>query len=222
MISRINDVMASRILPKLQELPENVFSNDFTFWVAGGACIKEDTDLDLFSPDGWKNKYNSKDLLEISVTPNASTYKANGQLVQFCSYTKASLQELLKSFDFAHCQIGCVVKQIAAGIFCIESVEWTQEYTDSRLLGTTWFTSSEYPLSSLLRVNKYVSQGLLPRGSALYSTIAILTRIIERGFKDYKDFKEQLDAVDLGLLPEELAQLEKTDLLKLYELLLKN
>ena len=47
----------------------------------------------------------------------------------------------------------------------------------------------------------------------------ILGDIVERGFHDYQDFKDQLDAVDLGLLTEDFKQVDNADLMKLFELL---
>ena len=67
----------------------------------------------------------------------------------------------------------------------------------------SYFTSSDYPLSSLIRLQKYVERGKFAGKSWIWDAIKILTAIIRRGFEDYEDFKDQLDAVDLGLLPED-------------------
>ena len=53
------------------------------------------------------------------------------------------------------------------------------------------------------------------------AVINILANIIQRGFKDYDDFKDQLDAVDLGLLEEDYKD-AKEDFLKLFEMLNKS
>jgi chromosomal replication initiation ATPase DnaA len=55
--------------------------------------------------------------------------------------------------------------------------------------------------------------------------LKIVHDIIERGFKGYEDFKDQLDAIDLGMVPDDIEQLqtkEGTDMLRnLFKLLAK-
>jgi len=50
--------------------------------------------------------------------------------------------------------------------------------------------------------------------------LTILHDIVDRGFADYNDFKNQLDAVNLGLVPEDLDGC-KDILRKLFDVLLK-
>ena len=56
----------------------------------------------------------------------------------------------------------------------------------------------------------------------LMETLKVLRDIVSRGFTDYEDFKDQLDAVDLGLLPEDIKQLDNDVLMDLFELLRKD
>ena len=56
--------------------------------------------------------------------------------------------------------------------------------------------------------------------SYIPAVINILTNIIKRGFNDYDDFKDQLDAVDLGLLEEDYKE-AKEDFRELFEILNK-
>ncbi len=76
------------------------------------------------------------------------------------------------------------------------------------LLQKTFFVGSEYPLSSLIRLVKYAKRGLYPaRRDYLADMLRILTAVVERGYSDYEDFKDQLDAIDLNYEGEEVAGL---------------
>lgn len=167
-----------------------------------------------------------KERLVFSASANALTFEtSDGITVQFCSYYKASLEDLVDSFDFAHIQVGAELALVFGDVFdCFvdgtETVTYfTEAWTASRSLGTSEFVGSEYPLSSLIRLAKYTERGWFGRGGFIAETIRILVAIIERGFTDYEDYKDQLDAVDLGLVPEELSELEFAELYRLFELL---
>lgn len=76
------------------------------------------------------------------------------------------------------------------------------------MLQKTFFVGSEYPLSSLIRLVKYAKRGLYPkRRDYTADILRILTAIIERGYSGYEDFKDQLDAIDLGYEGEETVAL---------------
>jgi len=67
---------------------------------------------------------------------------------------------------------------------------------------------------------KYYHYGQISNGKAIFSILRAITDVINRGFKDYEDFKNQLDAIDLGLVARD--QDEKDSLYELYELLRKD
>ena len=122
---------------------------------------------------------------------------------------------LLSSFDFAHIQVGIHVEiewepgdpedGSGYGYSNITAVKYTPEWELAHLAQTTWYTGSEYPLSSLLRTTKYFQRGAYAKKHEYKKDILnILNDIISRGYKDYQDYKDQLAAIDLLLLePEE-------------------
>ena len=71
-------------------------------------------------------------------------------------------------------------------------------------------------MSSLIRLLKYYERGVINKGNAISSIVEIITQISSRGFNGYSDFKDQLDAVDLGLLPDDSDQIQYTALTTLY------
>ena len=153
----------------------------------------------------------------ICETRNALTVNLSGQVLQFCNYSKPTVQQLIESFDFAHIQIGAVVHICwdpgdpedgggYAGSF-VQSVWMTDDYKAAHIIGTTWYTGSDYPLSSLVRCIKYAQRNTYANKFEYKADILkILGDIINRGYRDYADFKDQLAAVDLLLLEEQESQ----------------
>lgn len=206
----------NRLKARLKAIADSGHLRGKKVWVAGGALIRDNNDVDIFPVGGWPEGFLSslsincpKDV--VFKSPNAITLNINNNLYQLCKYTKPTLMELLQSFDFAHCQIGASVDFCDNGIFHISELSWTEAYEQSRISN----------LSSLIRTTKYKNSGILTKGDYIRATIDALVGVIERGFKDYNDFKDQLDAVDLGLLPEELEEVERASLIKLFQLLKK-
>lgn len=158
---------------------------------------------------------------------NALTFDCNGTRVQFCDYYHPSLSKLLQSFDFAHIQVGALLNlsyrdssddNEPPSVFLNDiEVLYTTDYVRSRIRGTTWYTlfqeyepeedcdtddtvaalEQAYPLSSLLRSVKYKERGLMTKSQYADTVIRILCTLIRRGFRDYNDFKQQLNAIDL-------------------------
>lgn len=159
----------------------------------------------------------------LAKTKNAITVEYQNNKLQFCNYTKDNLHSLIKSFDFAHIQIGAkiVIKDFKQ--LQVEEIYYTPQYLTAALSQSTQFVGSEYPLSSLVRIIKYSKRGDFKGKSYMIAVMKVLTSIIQRGFKDYEDFKDQLDSVDLGLLPEDFADLQDSDFLAtLFKLLRKD
>lgn len=147
-------------------------------------------------------------------THNALTVNLSGQVLQFCNYSKPTVAQLIESFDFAHIQIGAVIHicwspgspEDGGGYLnsYIQSVWITDNYKTAHILGTTWYTDSDYPLSSLLRCIKYAQRNTYANKFEYKADVLrILSDIINRGYADYADFKDQLAAVDLLLLEEQ-------------------
>lgn len=110
--------------------------------------------------------------------------------VQFCDYSQPTPMQLVESFDFAHVQVGIVVE-----LGVVKDVVFTEDYLVARSLNTTWFTGTEYPLSSLIRLSKY--RHLLNALQHRLCVIQIVNEIIKRGYTGFDDLRDQLDAIDL-------------------------
>ena len=122
----------------------------------------------------------------------------NRQVVQFCRYCRPSLEELVKSFDFTHIQAGITFPGYGDGpnsgdAYC------TEGFIAAALTRSTEYVASEYPFSSIVRVGKYLARGRLTRVGAAKAVAKALADFLRRGFRDYADFKDQLDAIDLSL-----------------------
>ena len=127
---------------------------------------------------------------------NARTVKHDDDTYQYCAYRKP-FHKLIESFDYAHVQVGAKLNLKTEKI---DEVYFTDAYLNYLLTGKTCFTSSEYPLSSLLRAEKYKRYEVLSASEFRECVLVALGDVIQRGFDDYEDFKTQLQAVDLLLL----------------------
>lgn len=187
------------------------------FWVAGSSLLRPTpNDYDIYSSIGFdfndiKNRAKSFDNVHVLwESRNALTLIINGTKVQFCNYRKHTLQELIDSFDFAHVQIGITVsiewepgkpedgsgfKHVVYG-----KIQTTQNWCNAMFEQESKYTYSEYPLSSLLRVHKYRQRDWLSAYQSKTCILKTLTDVLQRGYRDYDDFKDQLLAVDLRLL----------------------
>jgi len=206
--------LLKRVRPILNELYK-ILGSDFTLFIAGNSLNKnepndfdlyagEDSEFDLLAIKEYSMKHSNCEY--ITDTKNALTIKINGLVVQFCKYKKFTLQELVDSFDFAHIQIGASL--IADnGMFIIDEVYYSENWEKAKILETTFYTEPEietsYPLASLLRCFKYKERGDFGDKSYIAAVLTILKQLVSRGFEDYDDFKDQLEAVDLQLLNEE-------------------
>lgn len=211
-MTNINDYIFKR-LKRNVDFTWLAFLLEDDFYIAGNSLNSSNpNDIDIFPAsknqfDGVYRKVNKASELDkiLSDTKNAITVKHNGTIYQFCNYYHESLEKLVLSFDFSHIQIGIKIKLDRD---FTENVKYelfmSDEYKNSKIIGDTQYSKSEYPLSSLIRTFKYFKRGDFSGKSYIVSVISIITDIVERGFKDYEDFKDQLDAVDLGLLPDDL------------------
>ena len=217
----VRDIITKRagaIAARLRPLFENRTTR--MFYIAGGSLSRCIADVDIFpvGDDAFADVI--KECKVVFQSRNATTIEFDPWPVQFCTYKRASLAELIASFDFAHIQIGATI-QADGKYLTVQEVTWTEAYVQAHAAQTTWFTGSQYPLSSLLRAEKYFRKGVLTRGAYVRAILETLPEIIERGFANWDDFKDQLDAVDLGLLPEELAECESASIRKLFKQLCK-
>lgn len=184
---------------------------DEQFILAGGAlCGDAVNDFDIYPVRGHafsidsicaKASETAIDRWEtISYTKNALTIrlKKSGQIVQFCRYMKNSLNELVDSFDFSHIQAG--VRFPGRGAWPNpDGVYFTDAFVVASVSRSTEYVGSEYPLSSIIRCAKYHKRGRLTRVEVGKSVLNAMKDMLCRGFEDYDDFKDQLDAIDLGM-----------------------
>ena len=210
----------------ISKIPLNAFGGFPFLYLAGNSLNAVRGDLDLFPrqtdghfpldlwkkfPEGWK---------PVANTRNATTMVGpNHVVLQLCNYLRPSLSQLVRSFDFAHIQVGVSFSTLDSRI---DDVYFSDEWLEFRALGDSKFTGSGYPLSSLIRLMKYRSRRDISRGRAIASALEIVEAIVKRGFYSYADFKDQLDAVDLGLLPEEMEAISQDSLFSLYKMLTRD
>lgn len=167
---------------------------------AGSAMIPNhpinDIDIFFYSSKDYNNAVDTlKQTYKYFETLNCVTIKANYIKVQLCKYNYPTMKQLVKSFDFAHVQI-------AYDVFS-QDVTYTEQAKETFISHTTTFTGSAYPLSSLIRLNKYYERGRIKDRGLIGEVLLIFKAILERGFVDYEDFKDQLNAVDLNFFDTE-------------------
>lgn len=226
-MEEIKTVIKERMLERLKSVFSAIaiclsYDHD-SYFVAGNSCnAAAPHDFDIypwgksFDFKGIKSRVESVGGYVVIETRNALTVNISGKVIQFCNYRKSDLIELIESFDFAHIQIGVAVEidwrpgdfeddQGGYNFSTIKQVEFTDNWQRAHMLETTWYTGSDYPLSSLLRTTKYFQRGCYAKKHEYKKDIInILNDIISRGYTDYQDYKDQLAAVDLLLLePEE-------------------
>lgn len=189
------------------------------FFVAGGCMMPaEPNDVDLFVCEGHEPPACKAEV--ISRTANATTYATEPWPLQVCRYSAKTLPELLESFDFSFNQVGAEFEATPYLLQCT-AVHCTDAYVATIATGRAQFMGTKYPLSSLIRVQKYFKSGRMPRPDAIGCMLQILVEVIGRGFSDYGDFKDQLDAVDLELVEEDMRD-SHASLQELFKLLRKD
>jgi len=181
------------------------------FLLAGGALSWDDNpkDFDIYGVGG-RIDVTALNVLKLSNSRNELTTEVGGQRVQFCSYWKETPQETIEAFDFAHCQAGAVFD----GEGNLIDVVSTPAFWESEREKATWYTGSEYPLSSLMRCMKFHKRGLFKDNAHKASALQILNDIVRRGFSDENDFVDQCASIS-----ESFKFLNESDAYELYRLL---
>jgi len=184
--------------------------------IAGSSLIDfKARDIDVFPIEGEPEPGN--DPLPIYTTTNAKTYRFKGEIIQICNYRARSVEELIERFDFTGIQIGVEICRDGT-----RRLDFTPEFVMARLLNDSIYTSTtDYPLSSLMRMNKYYNRGQMSAVTYRRNIVLCLTHLIKRGFLNRDDFKNQLDAVDVAIFADDVF-IPKKELDKLFELLRKD
>ena len=167
---------------------------------AGSAMIPKheinDIDVFFYRYKDYKNAVNIiTQTYKAFETTNCVTINTNYVKIQLCKYNYSTMARLVESFDFAHVQV-------AYDVFSQEVI-YTEQAKEAFISRTTTFTGSEYPLSSLIRLNKYYKRGYISGRGLIGEVLLIFKAILERGFEDYEDFKDQLNAIDLNFFDTE-------------------
>ena len=208
-----------------------------SFYIAGGALMPpEPNDYDLF-PVGkkdfdelfkWKPDPHIGDPISSFVwdTPNALTINSEGIKIQLCKFWNESLVKTVERFDFTHCKIGAEIGRIdikGKKMFKVNDVYISEDFVRYRILGYSEYCGiheKDFPLSSLLRVFKYIKKGYI---RSTYDVIfKILEAFLERGYKDEEDFKTQLQGIDVGVEEAEQLDVNSESLKHIYFLLTGN
>lgn len=238
-MERLEKVLTSRAQRRLLPWQDLLWEAEIKhLYFAGGGLLRTVHDIDVCPPPEVASRgtgciqvlravAETKGMQIAADTKNALTITGPPGILQFCHYCHPNLRALVDSFDFAHIQVGADVNisdpTLAAQV---EEIYFTAGFLDAHALESTYFVGSAYPLSSLIRIGKFHHRGLLSRGQYIFNVLSVLTAILERGFDGYEDFKDQLDAVDLGLLPSDLSELQGDEgcemLIKLFGLLDKS
>lgn len=207
----INEIR-SRMMYRIPSALFNAIGIDHPVRIAGNSCnvdtphdidVYPGSDSDEFGEDFRLRMNNISEVDVLSTTKNAITVrmKTFPYPVQFCSYRQPTLDQLINTFDFSHVQVGVEVRHRETGILhYISDVKFTDNYMKYLLTRRSEYIHSEYPLSSLIRTFKYKERGYLDQHACKAAVLSILTDILKRGYADYDDFKDQMDAIDLGLL----------------------
>ena len=204
--SHLQDVLLRRICSRIDVSKVRSITGVKEIAIAGGSLLDaEPHDFDVYAATCGSRlnlnlvKSNAKreGWTYVTETKNALTMKdQQGRTYQFCTFCRPNPQELVAAFDFAHCQV-CVSNYGVHG-------DWKAYYTDNFLQAMaaqrTFFVSSPYPMGALCRVVKYAKYGYYGQNGRAWirDVFKILDSFVKRGFKDYDDFKDQVDSVDLG------------------------
>lgn len=223
----INTAIKARLDSRLKNLYSAIailLSYEHTDYIIAGNSLNavKPNDFDIYPDDSTfdfkaiKKRIPSFDnAYVVYESRNALTINLDGHVLQFCDYSKHTVAQLIESFDFAHIQIGAVIHicwepgdlEDGGGYknSFIQSIWTTEAYQEAHVVGTTWYTGSDYPLSSLIRCVKYAQRGTYAnKHEYKVDVLRILTDIIDRGYINYEDYKDQLSAIDLMLLePDE-------------------
>lgn len=236
-MEKIKEQIKARIKKRLKFIEEDLgcILNGKSFYIAGNSLNEEKpNDFDLFPmrrKDFRSDNINldsENNIYIVSKTKNSDTLIIQGKAIQLCHYHHKGLEELVESFDYAHIKIGAKVSfkvnnridEISYTIL-VKEVYFSDDWLQAKALGNTFYTGSEYPLSSIVRAFKYQKRGNFLGKSYIVQIIKALTDVVRRGWTSYDDFKDQLDAVDLGLLPEDIKNIDDKVLKDLYNLLKK-
>lgn len=183
-------------------LAKDIFStyNIQSFIVAGGVfCdLYPVRDVDLFETKTgdfslYRKLPHVENILVKDEGGKAFTVKIKSDRAaeyDFCNVCYCSLEGLVNSFDFAHCQAGVKLQLFNDRV--LREAYYTDDFSISMMSESTWYTGSEYPFSSFVRLCKFYSYGLFKDINDLkINFMRILVDFLDRGFADDEDFTEQ-------------------------------
>lgn len=162
---------------------------DHPYYLAGGCFSDEIIDIDVFGCFSRSTldtvKKNSPN--KIYESARALTICNDKYPIQLIKEKYDNLEDLVNGIDFAHCQVGVEVNRNG-----IQRVFYTQNFLEARLLNTTFYCSSSYPLASLTRLFKFYKRDKLSKNEMIRSLAVILTDLVDRGFDSVADLKKEV------------------------------
>jgi hypothetical protein len=117
-------------------------------------------------------------------TPDAhfGQFKADGHVIQLCMDQHETLEELIDSFDFAHCQAGAeLFRKGKIGEWQIRKVYLTNHFVAAMICQGTYYVAGRWPLRSLARVPKVAAKLGLSADEARGLSMQIVADIVNRG-----------------------------------------
>lgn len=142
--------------------------------------------------DGATIKQDVSKFRPIFISPNAITLKGNVQLI-FRFYGEP--EKLVQEFDFEHCT-GYFHRVSCENVVYKNELVLNEDMLMSVLTKELKYRHGKYPVSSLLRLQKYIQRGyIIPTGEL----IKLALDISKLDLSDSQVFSDQLSGVDLQL-----------------------
>lgn len=152
----------------------------------------EQVKVRLPAMDGATIKQDVSKFHPIFISPNAITLKGNVQLI-FRFYGEP--EKLVQEFDFEHCT-GYFYRISWENVVYRNELVLNEDMLMSVLTKELKYRHGKYPVSSLLRLQKYIQRGYtIPTGEL----IKLALDISKLDLSDAKVFSDQLSGVDLQL-----------------------
>lgn len=137
---------------------------DLDFWPPGSVGTPDyDRLVPPVPPESDKSAINAG-----VANPHAKDLYCGSLKMQLCAAPRTSLEQLVSSFDFAHCQVGAVLtSDTVGGKWVPTEVHFTPAFVAAMLTQTTFYLPNhKWPLNSLARVAKVASKLHLTTGEA--------------------------------------------------------
>jgi len=202
----VRTVLGQRALSRITEPVEALLREHglTEFRLAGGAMLRgTPKDLDIWPPnrDAYPRAFNAFKRSVGVFAPFGSEelpsfwrpkdlVASDGTKVQVCWSTAASLADLIRGFDFAHCQVGAEMSlNTGSEQAGLTSVAWTAHFTNAMLVQGTYYVAGASNINSLARVPEVALKLGLDRGETRALALQIVDDITKDPAGDLERFK---------------------------------